>query len=101
MLCARPPGCLAVTSPTVLRRVCLMPTLSCSLSSNAAAAAARAMGGCTGDCDVGDDCDYVFCRAMGSSSKMFFQMKRFDAGRDEGGPGWLLQAEPVLDVQPW
>ncbi len=47
------------------------------------------------------DCADVFRRAMGSSSKMFFQMKRFDAGHDEGGSGWLLQAEPALEMQPW
>ena len=42
-----------------------------------------------------------FTRDMGSSSKKFYQMKRFDAGRDEGGLGWLLQAQPAVDMQPW
>jgi hypothetical protein len=40
-------------------------------------------------------------RAMGSSGKKFFQMKKFDAGVEEGGWGWLLQAEPAIDMQPW
>jgi hypothetical protein len=40
-------------------------------------------------------------RGIGSSGKKFFQMKRFDAGVEEGGWGWLLQAEPAVDMQPW
>jgi hypothetical protein len=40
-------------------------------------------------------------RGMGNSGKKFFQMKRIDAGVEEGGWGWLLQAEPAIDMQPW
>ena len=40
-------------------------------------------------------------RSIDSSGKKFFQMVRFDAGADEGGVGWLLQAEPAVDKQPW
>jgi hypothetical protein len=44
---------------------------------------------------------FTGARSMGSCSKKFFQMKRFNAGADDGGLGWLLLAEPVIEVQPW